>query len=343
MAKLPGSAIGIDIGRHTSKAVLLTRKGAARFTLAGFAVCPNNAAIDSSGGVAEQVQELLKKLGGSAKAYSVCISSPDAIIRIIEQPETPTDILRDAVRLNGMSLLNQDVKSFVLDCDKIGPARSSDSLSGRMRYLVGALPREQVTHIHEGIQKLGGNISLIQMGPIAAFNAFEFAEEDTFNSEAFMLVDVGHNNSTVTIGVKRELLMVRSIEYGAQALLDALVSLGGGSRPEAIAALEKGDEMMAEAARLSLTALTREISNSIGFVEGYCDQSVARIQISGGAAKSKRLLEILREDLHMPCETWNPFEHCEISVPTERKPELHDEIVNLNIACGAAIEALRGR
>ena len=181
------------------------------------------------------------------------------------------------------------------------------------------------------------------MGPIAAFNAYEFADEETFSTDAFMLVDIGHTTSTVTIGVKRELLMVRSIEYGAQSLIDALVSLGGGSPSEAMASLNRGDEMMMEAARLSLTTLTRELSNSIGFVEGYCDQSVARILLSGGVTRSKRLLEVIRQELHLNCEVWNPFEKCEITMSADRKPLLQDEIVNLNIACGVAIEALRGR
>ena len=305
---------------------------------------PTNGGIDSAEGISMQVKALLKELGGSCKAHAVTVSSSDAILRIIEQPETPTDILRDAVKLNGMSLLNQDVKAFVLDCDKIGPSRSGESsLSGRMRYLIGGLPRERVTQIDEGMQKAGAPVVGIQLGQIAAFNAYEFADEESFNSEAFMLVDIGHADSSVLVGLKRELVMVRNIEYGSQALLDALASLGGCGQPEALAALEKGDEMMMEAARLSLTALTREISNSIGFVEGYCDQSVSRVLISGGIAKSKRIQEIIREELRITCETWNPLERCEISIPAGRKPQLLEESVNLSVACGAAIEILKGR
>ena len=305
---------------------------------------PTNGGIDSAEGVAMQVKGLLKEIGGSCKAHAVTISSTDAILRIIEQPETPTEILRDAVKLNGMSLLNQDVKAFVLDCDKIGPSRSGDSpLSGRMRYLIGGLPRERVMQIDEGMQKAGAPIASIQLGQIAAFNAYEFADEESFNSEAFMLVDIGHVDSSVLVGMKRELVMVRSIEYGSQALLDALASLGGCGQSEALAALEKGDEMMMEAARLSLTGLTREISNSMGFVEGYCDQSVNRVMISGGIAKSKKLLGIIQEELRINCGTWNPFERCELGITAARKPQLHEEMVNLAGACGAAIEILKGR
>ena len=324
----------------------MSRRGVNRFTLGGFAVVPTTGGIDSAEGIAMQVKGLLGELGGSSKAHAVTVSSGEAILRIIEQPETPTDILRDAVKLNGMSLLNQDVKAFVLDCDKIGPSRSGAAegqLVGRMRYLIGGLPRERVAQIDEGMQKVGAPVAGIQLGQIAAFNAYEFADEESFNNEAFMLVDIGHVDSSVVVGLKRELVMVRNIDYGSHALLDALASLGGCGHSEALAALDKGDEMMVEAARLSLTGLTREISNSMGFVEGYCDQSVSRVLVSGGVAKSKRILEIIREELRISCETWNPFERCEIGVPAGRKGRLQEEIVNLNVACGAAVEILKGR
>ena len=68
---------------------------------------------------------------------------PDALIRIIEQPETPPEILRDGLRLNGMTLLNQDSRELVLDCDRIpsGGASGEPDALGRKRYLVGGLPR----------------------------------------------------------------------------------------------------------------------------------------------------------------------------------------------------------
>ena len=40
----------------------------------------------------------------SAKLARSPSPSADSLIRIIEQPETPTDILREALRLNGMAL-----------------------------------------------------------------------------------------------------------------------------------------------------------------------------------------------------------------------------------------------
>ena len=39
----------------------------------------------------------------------------DSLLRIIEQPDTPLDLLRNALRLNGLAVLNQECKDFVLD------------------------------------------------------------------------------------------------------------------------------------------------------------------------------------------------------------------------------------
>jgi Tfp pilus assembly PilM family ATPase len=70
---------------------------------------------------------------------------------------------------------------------------------------------------------------------------------------------------------------------------------------------------------------------------------VNKVLVSGGIAKSKRILEIIREELRTTCETWNPFERCDIGVATGRKAQLLEETVNLSAACGAAIELIKGR
>ena len=345
MAKTPNSIIGVDLGRYAIKSVLLSRRGNNRFVLSNYAVRELDDAIESPAQIARQIKELFKEMGGAAKTCSVAVSSPDALIRIIEQPETPTEILREALRLNGMTLLNQDVKEFVLDCDAIRPADAAPdpAAGGRMKYLVGGLPRVRVTQIDEGFQQVRKNsLGAMQLAPICAFNAFEFAYEDVFNNEAFLLVDIGHSGSTVTVGVKRELVLVRAIEFGGQTLVEALSSHIGITPEEARAALDKGeDEMVVETARLLIGALTREISSSIGFFEGRREENITRIFVSGGPARSRAVLEILGEELHIPCEAWDPFKNCEVTLSASRKQSLVQDCVNLNVACGAAAEALK--
>jgi Tfp pilus assembly PilM family ATPase len=345
MAKAPNSVIGLDIGRYSMKSVLLQKKGGNRFVLTHYASQVITDPIDSADALGKQVKHLLKEMGGTAKACAVGISSPDALIRIIEQPITPPEILRDALRLNGMALLNQDCREFVLDCDEIPSAVKETPLEsdmvGRKRYLVGGLPRTQVNMLGSGFEQTGNPLTAMQLAPICSFNAFEFANEEVFNNQAFFLVDIGHTNSTVMVGMKRELVLVRNIDFGGKMLIETLTSLSGEGREAILQALDQEDEVMVEFARVALNALVREIQSSIGFLEHRHEETIQKIHASGGPAKCPAILKVLSEEIHLPCEAWSAVAKCESALPPNRTATLQRDIVDLNVACGAAAELLK--
>jgi len=330
--------------------VVMQRRGSNKFQLSNYAVRPIQGPVETSDQIAQEIKLLLKEMGGSAKACVVAATSPDALIRIIEQPSTPREILRDALRINGFSLLNQDVRDFVLDCAVIessaveeGKQVTAPGVLPKVKYLVGGLPRKEIAHLDEVFLKSYGLLNGIQLAPVCIFNAFAASNEETFKKEAFLLVDIGHAASTVTVGLRKELIIVRTLEYGGKGLMDALVRHGGGNGSSVMTLLEEGDDLLIETARLSLAALTREISSSIGFFEGRHEENISRIFVSGGPANSKAILQILAEELHMPCEVWNPFAKCEMSLPGKQKASITGDLANLNVACGAAVEFLKSK
>jgi type IV pilus assembly protein PilM len=350
MAKVPNSVVGIDLGRHSFKSVLLQRRGGNRYQFTNYAVRTFENPVETPDQVSHEIKLLLKEMGGAPKACAVAVTNPDALLRIIEQPSTPREVLRDALRINGFSLLNQDVREFVLDCAVIESATGAEKqpvpASGnlpKMKYLVGGLPRALVNQLDETFQKSFGGLDSIQLAPISIFNAFEFSNEETFKKEAFLLVDIGHAASTVTVGLRKELIIVRILEYGGKALMDALVRHGGGNASSVLSLLEEGDDLLIETARLSLAALTREISSSIGFFEGRHEENISQIFVSGGPANSRAILQLLAEELHMPCEVWNPLLKCEMALHGNQKATFANDATKLSVACGAAIEFLKSK
>ncbi len=345
MAKNLTSVIGLDIGRYALKSVIMQKKGANRFVVTNFASHILDDTVEQTAEeLGKNIKSMLKQMGGSAKACAVAVSHPDALLRLIDQPETPTEVLRDALKFNGMALLNQDTKSYVLDCDMIptsGPAESGQS--GQKRYLVAGLPRTEVSSIGTAFYEGGAPpVASLQLAPIAVFNAFEFAQEEVFNKHAFFLLDIGHNSATMMVGVRRELVLIRTVEFGGRTLIETLRSLSGEDRETVIRALAQEDEMMVENARMALMALTREIGSSIGFFEGRREEVVGQVWVSGGLSKSKTVLRVLSEELRMPCLAWNATERCEINVPAARRARFTEEMLDLSVACGAATEALKG-
>src|SRR5581483_2223004 len=235
-------------------------------------------------------------LGGGAKAAAFAVSDPAAILRIIEQPDTPIDLLRNALRLNGLAVLNQECKDFVLDVAQVGASggestgrmsEAGTSIMTQTKYLVGGIQRDQVKQVVTAAGKIRLSPELLQVAPVCSFNAFEFAYPEIFAKEAFLLLEMGDLQSTVLIGSKSELVLVRSIDYGGKALMHALTAEDALDADAAWLMIQQGDEGMSEICRSSLARLGTEVRNSIGFFEGQREEQINRIFVSGGLARAE--------------------------------------------------------
>jgi hypothetical protein len=110
MARRGNSVVGIDLGKHVFKGVILQRKGDERFVLTSYASREVPDELNTPEELAQQLKLLFKDLGGSAKGCAVAISDPASLLRIIEQPDTPIDLLRNALRLNGLAVRIRNAK-----------------------------------------------------------------------------------------------------------------------------------------------------------------------------------------------------------------------------------------
>ena len=356
MARRGDSVVGIDLGKHVFKGVALRRKGDSRFVLTSFASRPVPEEFNSAEELAQELKPLLKELGGNAKNCAVAVSDPNALLRIVEQPDTPIELLRNALRLNGLAVLNQECKDFVLDIAPVacndggatsengkgaGNVATTTSVVTKTKYLVGGMLRTMVKLISTAITKSRLSPDILQLAPVCSFNAFEFAYPEIFMNEAFLLLDMGHLQTTVLIGSKGELVLVRRIDYGGKALMHALTAEDALDADAAWLMIQQGDEGMTEICRNSLSRLSTEVRNSIGFFEGQREESISRIFVSGGLARAETVLQAISDELGLPCEIWDPLETCEVALPAAKRQALPNEFVSLNVACGAAFEYLK--
>ena len=182
--------------------------------------------------------------------------------------------------------------------------------------------------------------SRVQLAPVCNYNAFEFSHPEVFNNEVFVLVDIGHVETRVLIGAKKELVLVRTIDYGGNHFLEAITAGGGVDRESAVMLIEQNDPGMVDMGRLSLMNLARELRSSIGFVEGQLEETITRVYFSGGLVKAIMPLQILSDELEIACNTWDPFQHCQVELPKAKLAPFDAERTHLNVACGAALELM---
>src|SRR5207302_8874507 len=127
MARRGDSVVGIDLGKRVFKAVSLRRKSDSRLILTSFTSREVPEEFQTPEDLALQIKQLLRELGGGAKGCALAISDPSSILRIIEQPNTPVDLLRNALRLNGLAVLNQECRDFVLDVAPVNAQKVNGS------------------------------------------------------------------------------------------------------------------------------------------------------------------------------------------------------------------------
>jgi Tfp pilus assembly PilM family ATPase len=142
------------------------------------------------------------------------------------------------------------------------------------------------------------------------------------------------------VGSKRELVLVRNIDFGGKVLLETLQSLSGETPEMILDALKQDEEIMVENARMSIANVTREVSSSIGFFEGRREEPISQVWVSGGIANNPTMLRLLSEEVNLPCNAWNAIERCETNIPSGKRAVFPEESLQLNTACGAAVELL---
>lgn len=358
MPKRGNSVIGIDLGKRSYKAVLLSRKSDTRYVLTNFASHEVPEELNAPEAIAHNLKQLVRELGGQTKSCALAVSEPGSLLRIIEQPSTPPELLRNALRYNGLTMLNQECKDFVLDVASISANGSSAPITAisegdssvavqspvsttQMRYLVGGMLRSHVKLISDAVAKTRLSAELLQLAPVCSLNAFEFAYPEVHGKEAFLLLDMGHLQSTVLIGRGGELTFSRSFDYGGKHFMQALTADGALDSHAAYLMIKAGDAGMAEICRNTLARLATEVRNSIGFFEGQHETPIHRIFVSGGLSRAEMILQTLSDELTLPCEIWDPLENCEVALPSSKRKNLNNEFTSLNVACGAAFEYLR--
>lgn len=336
------------------KAVLVKRRRGHRLALCNYAIRHVGEPIEDPDQLAHHLKLLVKEVGGSKHA-AVAVSDPDAVIKIVEQPPTPKDLMRKALKVSGQRILNQECQGYILDCDvlqgakppqeeKDGEAEAKPTpgpQNEKVKFLVAGLPRTRVDLIHAGLGKAKLYPGALQVGPLCIFNAFEAAEPQTVREESFLLVDIGHTESTLLMGKAGELVLVRSFGSGADQLFESLTADGAIDRESAITLLEGGDAGIGDAVAPGLEAIAREIKASIGFFEGQFEGNISCVHLSGGAVRSEMLLQQLSDQLELSCELWDPFSNCEVSLPKAKVEGFKTDFVNLDIAFGAALEVLQ--
>jgi len=341
--------VAVDLGGRTTKAVSVRRQGD-RFVLSSYAVM--DAPVSDKGPSADLLSEHLKtlcaSLEGRCKAMSLAISVHDSLVRQTELPVMPPEDMRLVLKNNSRTYLQQDYPNHVFDCEVIptpgaGDNNSSKPRSGgiqKRKILVAGARAQMLDDLQDAMKSAGYTPDHVVPNLVGPINAFEFAHPEDFANEVVALIDIGFSGSTICLLQQGELVMSRVLTTGSDQLTAELGDAMGVSYAEAEGIkIGMPHEVQDQLAAL-IGPLGRELRASLDFYEHQNDRPVTRVYVSGGAARSEAILEMLQNELMMECRPWNPTGFMEISVPPQQAVELEQVSPQLAVAVGTAMAAL---
>jgi type IV pilus assembly protein PilM len=148
---------------------------------------------------------------------------------------------------------------------------------------------------------------------------------------------VGFKGSTIIILGSGEIMLNRVVTIGGDQFTQGLADQLGTSYQEAENIKIGMPGEVQQNLEPLIQPLGRELRASIDFFEHQQDQTVSKVFIAGGSARSDFIVQALQGELMVPCQVWSPLKFLQMSLPPQKMGEIEQVAPQLSVAIGAAI------
>lgn len=344
-ARTRDQLIAIDLGGRTTKAVHVQRRGEGfaltRYALLDAPIYEKNLSVDL---LSEHLKAVCQALETKTRMVSLALGVADAIVRHAELPPMRLEDMRQILKNNTKTYLQQDLPGHVFDCFPI-PVKASAKTADRgkagttpkQQVLVAGARKQLVDDLHAAVKNAGLTADHIAPALIGPVNAFELALPELFAKEVVALVDIGFKNSTICVLLEGELVLSRVLAIGGDRLTNGLAEAMDISYAEAEGIKLGMPAEVKDHLQTLVSPLGRELKASIDFFEHQHDRPVTQLFVSGGSARSEFLMQMLQVELTAECKLWNPTGFLQHALPPQQVAELEQVSPQLTVAVGTAV------
>jgi len=341
--------MAVDLGSRTSKAVRLQRRGVG-YALGGFVLldAPIYEKTLPPDLLGEHLKAINQALQSPTKHVALTMGVNDVQVRHADMPRMPVSDMRQVLKLNARSYLQQDMPGHVFDCH-VGARAQQSKPNGQTRdtggapkqkVLVAGARKQLVEDYVQGARSAGFVPEWLIPALVGPVNTFEKALPEAFAKETVALVDLGFKNTSIGIVQEGELMLSRVVGIGGDRMTNGLAETLGISYAEA-EGIKIGMPTEVQAQLESLVVpLGRELRASIDFFEHQQDRPVTQVYLTGGPVRSEFIVQLLQREMMIDCKILNPTSFLQMELPPQQAAEIEQVAPQLSVALGAAIAAL---
>jgi type IV pilus assembly protein PilM len=341
--------IAVDLGSRTTKAVLLEQSGQSwglsRYALLDAPIFEKKISPEL---LAEHLKSVVRALGTDVKHVTLSVGLDDAVVKQVELPHIPIDEMRQVLKNNTKTYLQQDLPGHVFDCYVFPPKSPASGAPAvakagsvpKLKVLVAGARQPLVNDWQTAVKEAGLVADYIVPGFVGAMNAFEMALPEVFKNETVALVDIGFKHTSVCILDGGELALMRVVNMGADKLTAGLAEAMSISYAEAEGIKVGMGPEVQSSLEMHALPLARELRASLDFFEHQQDRAVSQVYVSGGSARSEMILQILQAEMIVECKKWDPIVFLRQMLPGQQAVEIEQVGSQLAVAIGAALTAI---
>jgi type IV pilus assembly protein PilM len=303
------------------KAVRLARKGE-RFVVEGAAIeatpagAINGTTLVDPPALADAIRRLCRDRKLAGKRVAAALSGQDIFVARLKVERNQSDSLEGRLRAEAASIAPFPLEGAALDYHVLDNFSHPDWVDA----LVVAAPPGRVDRLVDLLHRARKSLAVVEATACALVNVFQVNYEPA-PTEVTALVHAGASTLSVVIVRGSAPVLARDVLLASSAMSPAVPSA-----PERVVVeLERTFE------RLDETADDHPLEPR--------SSQIQRILLSGGAARTRGLEEMLRSRIKLPFEAMNPFRNVDFQNGSGSHRLVWDHLHCMPIAVGLALRA----
>ena len=343
--------VGLDIGSSSVKMAHVRADGAEnRLRKFGVFPLPADSIVDGAimdhSSVVEGIRTAMRELKIHEKEVAIALSGHSVIIKKVQLPTTTAEELEESIQWEVEQYIPFDIKDVKIDFQVIGPLKDDPS---KMDVLLVAAKTELINDYMSVVRDAGLVPRIVDIDSLAAGNAFELTRPVS-DEQVPMVVNVGASFMNINILHAGVPLFTRDVPMGGGMYTSEIqkqLAVGFEMAEEYKTGKKDPGERSAklgEIMRTVSTILATEAQRSYNFFSAtYPDRLVTKVYLTGGAARSSFLKEILAEKIGVEVEIFDPIQGLSVDEKTVDPAVVSQFNTAATVSIGLALRNLEAR
>ena len=340
--------VGIDIGSHSVKAVLLSQKDAhMRLEAIAIEPMPKGAMVERSiqdiEAVSRVISKIRKKMPKGVQQAAVAVSGQTVITKVIFMDVALSDAeLESQIEIEADSLIPYPLDEVSLDFEKLHINEADPS---KVNVLLSAARTESIEARVGAIDGGGFMPKVVDVEAYALSRTIDLCYSslpDDAPTKTVAFIDVGAAMTLISVVQNGETVYTRDQVFGGEQYTNTIVSYYNKSFDEAELAKISGDlppNYTFEVLAPFQTAFLQQVRRAVQmFLTTSGKDQIDYIVLSGGTSLIRGLDKLLVDELGIHSIIIDPFNQMELAPGVDRE-QLDKQKAQLAVATGLALRS----